>query len=447
MMIWNSKSERTSRRLARAGGLWALVAIAMSSVLAACNTDRLLDVKAPDRVPAELFDSPTQAALMVNSAIGDFECAYGSYTVVQALISDELGDAQLGAAAWSYDRRDANLQPNGIYGTNGCNNNQNPGLYTPLSTARWAADNALTKLQGWTDQEVSGRTGLIAKAALYAGFSYSAMAMSMCEAAFDLGAPINQQAMFAKAEERFSVAIAAATAAGLPDVASAAYVGRARVRLFVGNTQGADDDAKLVPAGFVLNASAGSDNTRRYNRVNAATRHSGNFTVELQSRQLMTGPGLDTTGAVLDPRTQVELTAAKTSDPAAGPYVYAATKYPGNATPIPIARYAEAQLIRAEIAGGAAAVPFINGLRSKYPGLPSYTGPTDAASIKQLIIEERRRELFLEGFRNYDFQRFSLPMNPAPGTPFPKGGSYGKTTCLPLPDIERFNNPNVPPAS
>lgn len=443
MMTWNSMSGSMPRSLVRAGGRWCLVAIVVSVLLTACSTDRLLDVKAPDRVPAELFDSPTQAGLMVNSAIGDFECAYGSYTVVQAIISDELADAQLGAAAWSYDRRDANTQPNGIYGTSSCTSNQNPGLYTPLSTARWAADNALTKLQGWTDQEVSGRTGLIAKAALYAGLSYAAMGMSMCEAAFDLGAPIQQQQMFAKAEERFTAAIAAANTAGLADIASAAYVGRARVRLFLGNTQGADDDAKLVPAGFVLEASAGSDNNRRYNRVFATTTQFGYYTVESQSRQLMTGPGLDATGAVPDPRAEVKLMSTRGAD---GSSIYAATKYATNAAALPIARYAEAQLIRAEVAGGSTAVTIINALRDKY-SLPHYTGPTDAASIKQLVIDERRRELFLEGFRNYDFQRFDLPMTPAPGTPFSKGGSYGNTTCLPLPDIERYNNPNVPPAS
>jgi hypothetical protein len=54
------------------------------------------------------------------------------------------------------------------------------------------------------------------------------------------------------------------------------------------------------------------------------------------------------------------------------------------------------------------------------------------------------RALFAEGFRNYDMQRFDIPLLPAPGTPYPsKGGTYGDTRCLPLPDIERFNNPNI----
>jgi SusD family len=115
----------------------------------------------------------------------------------------------------------------------------------------------------------------------------------------------------------------------------------------------------------------------------------------------------------------------------------------GFAAPIRVASYEEAQLILAEAQGGAQAVTIINALRTA-AGLQGYTGPTDAASIQNLIIDERRRALFLEGFRNYDMQRFNVPFNPAVGVAFPqKGGTYGNTRCLPLPDVERNNNPNI----
>src|SRR5438105_12682311 len=101
-----------------------LAASAAALALVACSTSRLLDVSAPNSVPVTIFDSPTSATLMVNSAIGDFECAFGAAVGVEAIISDELADAQLGAAQWPYDRRDANTQTNGIYGTSGCNGTQ-----------------------------------------------------------------------------------------------------------------------------------------------------------------------------------------------------------------------------------------------------------------------------------------------------------------------------------
>jgi hypothetical protein len=439
-MTWNAMRVGLTGRRRRTHGRWpgmALAALAVVVSIVACNTERLLDVNAPDRVPASTLDDPAQAGLLVNGAVADFECAYASYALVEGIISDEFADAQLGAAGWPYDRRDANTHTDGIYGTGSCSSNQNPGVYTPLSTARWDADNALTHLQGWTDAQVgSKRTALIAKAALYAGFSYTALGMSMCEAAFDLSAPIDQTAMFAKAEDRFTTAIDAATkAGGEPDIINAALVGRARVRLFEGNASGAAADAQQVPAGFELDATYDGNSGRRYNRIFASTAQYGFYTVDSASRAL-------TTEGVLDPRSATVYDAG-TGSADHIQKIYSPAKYSGDASPIPIASYVEAQLILAEAEGGSQAVTIINALRDQY-SLPHYMGPTDSASITQLIINERQRALFAEGFRNYDIQRFNVPLVPAPGTAYPdKGGTYGNTTCLPLPDIEKFNNPNA----
>ena len=424
-----------SRPIDRRAAVAAFCAVMLcATFMGACSTDRYLDVSAPSRVPVEILDSPANAALMVNSAIGDFECAFGSAVIVEAIISDELADAQLGAAAWPYDRRDANTQTNGAYGTNACTNNQTPGIYTPLSTARFTSDNALAKLQGWTDAEVANRGALIAQAALYAGFSYAMIGMAMCEAAFDLQAPVNQAAIFALAEQRFSTAITTAGAAA--SVVQAAYVGRARMRLFQGNKAGAAADAALVGAGFVLNVGTGSNDNRRYNRIYAATGQFGFYTVDAISRALTTETGQ------ADPRSATITMTTRAADSKST--IVEPAKYTAYTSPIRLASYDEAQLILAEAQGGASAVTIINTMRAAV-GLNPYTGATDNASIQTLIISERRRVLFVEGFRNYDLQRFNVPLNPAAGAPYPlKGGFYGSTTCLPLPDVERFNNPNVP---
>lgn len=419
-------------------------AVAAVSVAVACSTSRLLDVNAPNAVPVTIFDSPTSANLMVQSAISDFECAFGSAVVVEGIISDELADTQLGAAQWPYDRRDANTQTNGIYGTSGCASNQGPGIYTPLSTARFDADNALNKLNGWTDAQVPGRTKYIAQMNLYAGFSYAMLGMSMCGAAFDNGPTVDQKGMFALAEKRFTDAITAGQASSQTAIVNAAYVGRARVRLYQGNLTGAASDAALVPKGFVYNAStdASDGGGRRSNRVYAAVQQTGNYTVE--SINLKTEQG------EVDPRSATVTTNTRPADSKS--VIYAPAKYAsgptqnntlGEAIPLPMARYEEAQLILAEAQGGASAVSIINAMRATV-SLKPYVGATDAASIKNLIADERRRVLFLEGTRNYDVQRLSLPFNPAVGTTYPRvGGSYGNTTCLPLPDVERFNNPNA----
>jgi hypothetical protein len=421
-------------------------AVVAAGVVLGCSTSRLLDVNAPNSVPVSLFDSPADANLMTNSAISDFECAFGAAVLIEGIISDELADAQLGAAQWPYDRRDANTQTNGIYGTSGCASNQGPGIYTPLSTARWDADNALGKLNGWTDVQVPNRATLIARMNLYAGFSYAMLGISMCNAAFDLGPSMDQKAMFALAEKRFSDAITAAQPLGLTDVVNAALVGRARVRLYQGNTSGAVTDAQVVPKGFVFNASADASDAgaRRANRVYAALQQAGDYTVEAFALDLKTENGES------DPRSAVQQTNTRPADSRS--VIYVPKKYGtgatanntvGDAIPLPMARYEEAQLILAEVQGGVSAVSIINTLRATV-NLKPYTGPTDAASIKNLVIDERKRVLFVEGLRNYDIQRFNLTLNPAVGSPYARvGGTYGNTTCLPLPDIERFNNPNI----
>jgi hypothetical protein len=134
---------------------------------------------------------------------------------------------------------------------------------------------------------------------------------------------------------------------------------------------------------------------------------------------------------------------------APGTTIWTASKYPAITTGIAIAKYAEAQLIIAEarvaandIPGAAAA---INAARNTRAGMPAYdpTGQT-AADVRAQIIEERRRELFLEGHRLGDIRRYQLPLNPAPGTAYTTGGgTYGTQNCFPLPDVERINNPNI----
>ena len=428
-------AEADARLRTRRGAVSLAALVAILGTVVACNSNDLLAVDTPGTVPVSMIDDPKNAELAVNSAVADFECAFGAMVAVEGIISDELADAQLGAAAWPYDRRDANTQPGGSYGVNLCNNNQTPGIYNPLSTARWDADHALDNLSNkWTDAEVPNRQELIAKAALYAGFSYAALGMSMCEAAFDLGPQVDQAGMFALAEERFTTAITTGQATSQPDIVNAAYVGRARVRLFQGNKTGAAEDAALVPAGFVLNAANDASDNRLYNRLYAITEQFGFYTVESLNPTTERGE--------VDPRSAATVTETRPAD--AKSVIYVPNKYSaGDDAPTRIASYEEAQLILAEAQGGAAAVTAINGLRAT-AGLLPYTGPTDDASIQALVIDERRRALFLEGFRNYDLQRFNLPFNPAVGTPFPlKGGTYGNTRCLPLPDIERFNNPNI----
>jgi hypothetical protein len=205
--------------------------------------------------------------------------------------------------------------------------------------------------------------------------------------------------------------------------------------LFQGNEQGALSDAQAVPQGFVMNAQTSDADARRWNRIWDASWYSFDYGVPEWSRNLETG-------GVVDPRT---LSIDTGEEPVLAPgTVWAPDKYPSMNTPIPIARWAEAQLIIAEIQGGQTAVDIINALRDRWD-LPHFSS-TDEAEIQEMVIEERRRELWLEGFRAYDIRRLNLPLVPAPGTeyqPGVKGGTFGDARCIPMPAVERNNNKTI----
>lgn len=206
----------------------------------------------------------------------------------------------------------------------------------------------------------------------------------------------------------------------------------ARARLDLGNGAGASADAALVTTGFRLDATYSEAASRRYNSIWEETR-TGYISVTEPFRNLKVG-------GVADPR--VNVVDQKRNGWDALTPLWNQTLYTARSTPIPIARWEEAQLIVAEVAGGQTAVNIINNLRSRR-GLPAtYTGGT-AAEIKAQVVDERRRELFLDGHRLGDLRRYNLPLFPAVGLPYPKGGNYGDLTCFPLPNVEIQSNPNI----
>jgi len=407
----------------------------------ACREVTTLEQSNPGSLGADAVYTPVNAQLLVNGAIGDFECAFSRYATGSGLFTDELSDAISNTTNFNYDRR--TIISNEDYGTSACGNNQRPPIYTTLSTARGSTDTALAKLRGWTDAQMPtgvNRTKLIGQAAAYAGYSLVLLGEGMCSAAINIGPEMTPAQLFAEAKIRFDSAVVAATAASDATTLNLATLGRARTLLDLGDAANAEKDAQKIPAGFVVNMSTDATNSRRQNFVFVSINTNSWATVDPSYR------GLTINGAA-DPR--VAVTNSGKAGTAAGTQVWTVDKYNSFTAAMPIAKYAEAQLIIAEarvaandLAGAAAA---INAARATHPGLPTYsaTGLT-AADVKAQIIEERRRELFLEGHRLGDMRRLSIPFTPAAGTAYgPGGGTYGSQTCFPLPDVERINNPNI----
>ena len=412
------------------------LAVALAPAVNACRDLTSLTQDAPSRVVADQLFTPANAPLLLNSAIGDYECALANYVVAAGLVSDELDDAQLSQVGWDYDRR--TIQPSlTYYAATACGQTQVPGLYAPISVARYDGDRLTTALQGWTDAQVPGRQGLIGQAAAYAGYSLVLLGEGMCTAAIDLGPELSRLQLDSIAETRFTTAIAAATAANDTVTLNMARVGRARARLDQNKMAAALADASLVPNGFVKNATYSAVNARRENLVNTQMYRGLFSSVDSVFRNVVWN------GAP-DPRVAVVDAGAKGQDQATE--IWRPAKYPTSSTPIPIASWREARLIVAEasVAAGdlTTAVTAINALHTA-AGISPYAGGT-AVQVLAQVKEERRRELFLEGQRLNDMIRFNVPLVPVPGAAFPvKGGTYGTQLCFPLPDLERNNNPTL----
>jgi hypothetical protein len=424
-----STTHAIARRGVRAAALAAVAALGT----AACSdtVDRLLDAQTPSRLAEETFLVPQNAPLIVGSAQADFECALGAYVVASGLAAGELTDVSQTASRWSYDRRNV-LPLDAHYSTFGCTA---VGVYTPISTARYTTDQALTRLEGWTDAEVPNRNQLMARAALYAGYSYVLLAEGFCTAAVNLGPELTTTQLLDSAEARFSRTIALATAPADSSLLRAAYVGRARARLGRGNAAGAATDAAQVPTSFVLLTTADNNASRRQNRVFDQNNNTTAGVTVAEAFRTLTVAGQP------DPRVRVTNENRLGSDQF-NP-LFRQTKYASLTAGIPIASGVEARLIEAEARGAAQGVAIINALRARAGvALPALTA-AETASFQATVYSERSRELFLQGNRWFDVRRGNLALVPASGVQYAKGGTYGDQRCWPLPDVERAANPNL----
>src|SRR5215212_7601725 len=151
--------------------------------------------------------------------------------------------------------------PTGQTGQFGIEVNNMAGLLIPdeqgdpwsnAQQARWLAEHGLERLQATLGGQFD-KHPLVAQAQLWAGYANRLLGENMCTAIFDGSAPQASTEYLKRAETHFTSAIATATAANKPtsaNIITAAYAGRAAVRVQLGNWAGAVADAGMVPTTF-----------------------------------------------------------------------------------------------------------------------------------------------------------------------------------------------------
>jgi hypothetical protein len=421
-----------------------------SCLLVGCRD--ILSVHVPGRVPADALNDPTLAPTLAASVVADVECAWNNYVAGSALIADEFIQASgnLNQRNWG-SRRITPDEPTMAQGS--CSTAY--GLYTPLQTARFQAEDVFNRLESFPDAQVPNKVLLEATVRAYGGFALIALGEGFCRMVIDGGALMTQAQVLQLAEQWFTDAIALAQKANSSDILNMALEGRARARLDLQNFAGALADAKQVPVGYLKVATRDNSDPRRYDALcqNITCAQGKNATIAPNYRNV-------TWQGVPDPRVAVTTTGLLSFDNAQIWY-YPTNKHTSVAYGLLLASYREARLFIAEASARtgdlATARQLINQMHTE-ASIPAFdaAGATTQDSVIAQVIEERRRELFTEGGHRFNDQlrfrgtKWNIPFKGEPGSIFPTGIDatglpYGTTTCFPLPTVEIVGNPNIPP--
>jgi len=417
-------------------GARALLLLSLASTTGACNS--LLDVESPGRVPVDALDDPALIPGLAAAAIQTFQCGAVAFAATAGVLSGEYWSANAFVNNHIWEWRgvvEVRANPGSCdqTGNNAVGRNSTfLGFYTPLQQARFQLDDTFERADAFTDEEVPNRARILTEMRAYAGYAYTLLAEGMCSMAIDRGPEMSSEEVLAIAEERFTDAIARATAINDASLLNMARVGRARVRLDLGNMTGAAEDAIVVPPGYVRNAEFSTTAAARENRF---------FNLTVLNDFLSVGPtyrNLTVDGTTTpDPRVRAQDMGRNGPDNATR--MWRQLKFTTATANFPIASWNEAQLIYAEAVGGQAGLDAINRVRAAN-NVPQLAGPAPTgAAFTSLVLEERRRQLFSEGQRYVDMLRHDLPFQSGVNR---KGQTYSSLTCVPLPDVETLNNPN-----
>jgi hypothetical protein len=428
----NHRSKKNRRRAPGLKAVGAGVTLLLSSVLGAC--DSLLEVENPGAVQASDLDNPALAGTILNSALGQFECAYTSYVISTSLLADEM----INSSGW------LNINPWGWRGleleqiVGSCPTARGAtglGAYSPLQQAVYLTTEGTRLIESFAEEDVVGnKNEMLGLLAAYGGYAHLLLGEGFCEMVIGESQLLQPADVVEMSIERFEEAIA--LAADGSDLELLARSGLARAYLDLGQNNEAYTQAAIVAAddGFEWNAEYSTIDGSRENRV-----YNLNILNLYVSANTVAYGGL-TVGAANDPDTRVviEDAGAKGNDGATDHWYQ--RKYASAGADVPMASWFEAKLIMAEARLSEAAT-HINDIRAAQGLAPLVlAGSETNAQLLDIVLEERRRQLWLEGHRLNDMLRHGLEF---PQGSNHKGQLYGPITCMPLPEQEYRANPNL----
>ena len=413
------------------------ILVASLGILAGCDLESLLEVSAPDVITAESLEDPGAAQLMVNSIVAQFECGYSGFTYEEMGKSDTLDRVNGAGVSGSETYR--------LDTTTGACPESPAGYsyYTQFQLTRRIAFRQHELLSGWTNAQVPNRERLQATTSFYGAAALAQLGEFFCEMAFDGGELMTRDETLAIAEEWATQAIDEITAIGdfggpnnatrstTVGMLNGAYGLRARIRGARGEAHwaGALSDAARIPQGYTFFVTRETAPSRWNKAYHAGT--SVGVAFVLGPIAHWDGPANPVTGqewpnpipftgylnlgilpdgrAIGDDMYPITTTANPTAVADTRVKTINRTLQGAGSRPVPnkftadpddhpLVSWNDMYLIRAEIEGGQAAINRVNEIRT-VRGLPlvTYASAGNADQIENMIIEERRRDLWIEG--------------------------------------------------
>jgi hypothetical protein len=409
-----------------------LIAGGLVASLAAC--DNLLDVEDPSRFTDADLDKALGA--VATGVEGDLHLQMDNLNISAALASDEFQHTGTWAQWDDADHGRIRYDQDGQSGGGG-----------GLLLARFAAQDATARFDRLASEGETIPPALRAQVEVTEGWADLLLAQYFCEAPEGQNsAAVSDQAMYAQARDKLTAALSVAGG----DFELWARAGIARAELMLGNHSAASAAAGAVlaaaPPGWAKEALF-QVSTAENSIVNLATfafNHAGGIRQKWwplvdDVARMMRDPFTNE----LDPRVPI-----RHEDGVLGvdgvTEFYSQWKYRDVGDDIPMTHLDEMRLIQAEAAWAtgdlAGAMTILNGLRTA-EGLSPVTATT-SQEVFDVLLNERFAELFMEGHRMQDLNRFNLV--PAMMT----AGDFVETDSpraikFPLNSSEGLNNPNI----
>ena len=383
-----------------------IVTVLLISFVFLPSCSDLLTVDDPQSYADDDLDREEAIPAVANGVLGDFYMAIDDFVLVTALLADEYQHT----GTWNdWDQiSTGRIQP-------GIANGTSDAAFDDLLSTRWAAKDAERRIESVLGAEAESNEYYV-QVKVVKAFTNLITAMGYAEAPREAGGEaITDMELAELAVTQFNEAIQLAQSNGFTSWERLGTSGRARANLMIGNHSEALSDAQKIPDGYVHNAMFSVSTGGQQNGVVSLTHWDNNRAGGLYNAwwdQVDADEGylIDPYTNELDLRVPIRYEDGALGVDGNTPH-YSEMKYTELGDDIRLTHWQEMRLIEAEVyfqdEEYQDALDKVNEVRDA-AGLTEHAMPSDQNEILDYILHERFAEMFLEGHRLNDLNRYNL---------------------------------------